>query len=363
MSHKSLKIAVLGAGNGAYAVAAEWGLAGHEVRMVESADYEGGLGPVHEAGGIHAEGRLTGFAPVVYAGTDFGRGLDGAEVVFVVGPAFATEPLARDAAAHLKPGMTVVICPGSCLGSVAFANAAGIPLTGSEITVAEMSTLPYAARITADATVHIFHKLAGALFVAALGQERTPAVTELMAQVWPETLAAGSVWQTALQNGNPVIHPAVTLLNAGLIDRTGGDFLFYEEGVTECTGRLMAAVDAERLAIGAALGVEVMSEPRTGMLQGYMLEENYTTGYSTAPGFLGIKAQNQLDNRYLTEDVGFSMIFFIDVARAVGVPTPVMDAIVTITSVVLDTDYTADPARTLRSLGLEGRTRAELTAL
>ena len=358
-----MRIAVLGSGNGAYAVACEWGLAGHEVRMAESPEFAGGLPPIAAAGGVHGAGKIEGFAPVSYAGTDFQQALDGAELVFVVGPAFATEPLARYAAPHLTPAMTVVVCPGSCLGAVAFANAAGLPLSGSDITVAEMSTLPYATRITGEATIHVFHKLAGALFVAALAQERTAAVAELLSPVWPEVSAAASVWQTALQNGNPVIHPAVTLMNAALIERTGGDFLFYEEGVTQAAGRLMAAVDAERLAIGAALGVEVMSEPATGMAQGYMLEDNYTTGYSKAPGFLGIKAQSQLDNRYLTEDVGFSMLFFIDVARAVGVPTPVMDAIVAITSVVMDTDYAANPARTLKSLGLDGLSREELMAL
>ena len=106
--------------------------------------------------------------------------------------------------------------------------------------------------------------------------------------MWPAVEKAESVFQTTLQNGNPVIHPAVTLLNAGLLERTGGDFLFYEEGVTESVGRLIEAVDEERLAIAAALGVTILSEPALGVRQGYMREENYSTGYSTAPGFLGI---------------------------------------------------------------------------
>ena len=105
--------------------------------------------------------------------------------------------------------------------------------------------------------------------------------------MWPAVEKADSVFQTTLQNGNPVIHPAVTLLNAALLERTGGGFLFYEEGVTESVGRLIEAVDNERLAIAGALGVTVLSEPAIGAKQGYMLEENYSTGYSTAPGFLG----------------------------------------------------------------------------
>lgn len=358
-----MKIAVLGGGNGALAVACEWGLAGHEVAMAEVESHSRGLVPVAEAGSIRGTGKIEGVAPIRIATTDFAAALEGAELVFVVGPAFATEPLAAAAGPHLRPGMTVVVNPGSCLGAVAFARAAGLELEQTAITVAELSTLPYATRVTGPAEVHVFHKLTGALFVAALGQERTQEVRDLLAQVWPETEAASSVWQTALQNGNPVIHPAVTLLNAALIERTGGDFLFYEEGVTESTGRLMAAVDRERLAIGRALGVEVMSEPETGVAQGYMESADYSTGYSTAPGFLGIQAQDSLDNRYLTEDVGVSMIFFRDVARAVGVDTPVMDAIVTIASVVMDTDYDASPQRTLSSLGLAGLSIEELRAL
>ncbi len=347
-----MRIAVIGGGNGALAVACEWSLAGHEVTMAEAADFGGGLVPVTEAGGIHGTGKLDGFAPVALAGTDFAAALDGAELVQVVGPAFATQPLARECAPHLRPGMTVLVNPGSCLGAVAFARAAGLELDQDEIVVAETSTLPYATRVTGPGTVHVFHKLTGALFVAALGQDATIAVRDQLAQVWPEVVAATSVWQTALQNGNPVIHPAVTLLNAALIERTGGDFMFYEEGVTPATGRLMAAVDQERIAIGRALGVEVLTEPATGVAQGYMLEDNYTTGYSTAPGFLGIKAQDSLENRYLTEDVGVTMVFFRDVARSVGVQTPVMDAIVEVSSIIMDTDYAADPQRTLASLGL-----------
>lgn len=357
-----VRITVMGAGNGALAVAGEWSLAGHDVRMVQTEEHSSGLAGIPEAGAVTVEGEIAGVAPITYVGTDFERALDGADVVFAVGPAFATETFAEASAPYLTDGMTVVVCPGSCLGAMAFARTAGLSLDGG-VTVAETSTLPYAARILSPATVRVFHRLNGGLYVAALGQERTAAVAEMLGTIWETIEPAGSVWQTALQNGNPVIHPAVTLLNASLIDRTQGDFLFYEEGVTEASGRLMEAVDRERLAIGEALGVRVLSEPDLGVLQEYMTEANYTTGYSTAPGFLGIGAQDTLDNRYLTEDVGVTMVFFADVARAVGVPTPVMDSIITITEVVLATDLRSAPYRSLASLGLAGRTAEELASL
>ena len=102
---------------------------------------------------------------------------------------------------------------------------------------------------------------------------------------------AESVLQTSLQNANPIIHPAVTLSNAARIELTGGDFLFYEEGVSDSVGRLIEALDKERIAIGKELGVSILPDPEMGMRQGYMLEANYGSGYRKAPGFLGIGAQ------------------------------------------------------------------------
>ena len=160
-----------------------------------------------------------------------------------------------------------------------------------------------------------------------------------------------------------MIHPAVTLLNAGLLERTGGGFLFYEEGVTESVGRLIEAVDRERQAIAAALGITILSDPALGVTQGYMSEENYSTGYSNAPGFLGIGAQSKLDHRYLTEDVGYSLVFETDLAARLGVPTPVMDAIIAITSVVLARDFRAEGKRTVSTLGLDGMSPEQIAAL
>ena len=218
-------------------------------------------------------------------------------------------------------------------------------------------------RVTDLGAINVFLKLKTDVFLAALPRAGTDWLYDLVKDVWPAVEKAESVMQTSLQNGNPVIHPAVTLLNAGLLERTGGGFLFYEEGVTEGVGRLIEAVDNERLAIAAALGATVFSEPAMGVRQGYMLEENYSTGYSTAPGFLGIQAQSQLDHRYLTEDVGYSLIFLTDLAARLGVPTPVMDSVITIASVVLGRDFRAEGTRTLSTLGLDGLSPEQLAAL
>lgn len=209
----------------------------------------------------------------------------------------------------------------------------------------------------------MFHKLVAAIYVAAVPRSGTHRLVSLLDGVYPGVEAASSVLQTALQNGNPVIHPPVTLLNAALIERTGGDFLFYEEGITPGVGRLIEGVDVERLALAERLGLSVSSEPQAGMAQGYMLEDNYSTGYSSAPGFLGIGAQPQLDHRYLTEDVGYGLVWLSDLGRQIGVATPVIDAVIQVASTVLARDFRAEAMRTMATLGLDGLTAQELSAL
>ncbi len=78
-----------------------------------------------------------------------------------------------------------------------------------------------------------------------------------------------------MQNCNPIIHPAVTLLNVALIERTHGDFIFYEEGVTTGVGRIIKAMDEERIEIGKKLGVTVIPVTILKMEQGYQEEPTY----------------------------------------------------------------------------------------
>lgn len=359
-----MKVAVLGAGNGGCATAFDFALHGHEVTLWAPEEFPGAVPDLIEADNLlESTGDLTGSVRLSYVGHDMDQALARAEYVFAVGPAYATGPFAEAAAPYLRPEQVVVVSPSSCGGALAFAHAAGLSLPAPAPVVAELHTLPYAVRLVGPTTLHVYLKLQHALYLASLPKDAAPDIVSALRDVYPALEPADSVFQTTLQNGNPVIHPAVTLLNAGLLERTEGDFLFYEEGVTPGVGRLIQAVDEERLAIGAALGVQLLSEPEIGVRQGYMREATYDIGYSTAPGFTGIKAQSSLDHRYLDEDVGFSLLFLIELAQRLGVPVPTMDAVVQVASVVRGLDYRAQPHRTLAELGVGDYSAEQLRAL
>ncbi len=347
-----MKVAVLGSGNGALATAFEWAKAGHEVSIFDFEQFPKNIESINKTGGIYSEGELEGFQKITYAGHDISKVVSDAELIFAVGPAYSTEPFGEACKPYVKPGQKYVVCPSSCAGSIVFKNALGLDIKDDSVIVAETSTLPYAVRIIGDAKIAVYNRLKGGYFLAALPTKYTDEIYDVLAPVFNTIKKAENVLKTTLQNANPVIHPAVSLLNAALIERTNGDFYFYEEGVTQSVGRLMKAVDEERIKIGKRLGITVIPDPILGMEQGYQAEPTYDTGYSEAPGFKGIKAQPSLDYRYFNEDAGFGLVFFTDLANQIGVETPVMDAVLKLVSVIMDRDYKAEKARTMKGIGL-----------
>lgn len=347
-----MRIGVLGSGNGGCAVAFECALQGHNVSLFDFPEFPGQVEAIAEQGGISAEGEVSGFAKVAYAGHDIERVVTGADIIFAVGPAWSTRPFGEACRPHLRHGQVVVVCPSSGLGSVEFKNALGMDLRSEDVVVAETHTLPYGVRLSGPGSIRVGTKVGDGLFLAAIPREHTDRTLRLVRQVYPYISPASSVLQTTMQNGNPVIHPAICLLNVGLIERVGGGFLFYHEGATPAVGRLIQGVDRERIAIGAAWGVEVVPDPVLGARQGYMETADYETGYMQSEGFKRSRAPASLDHRYVQEDAGYGLVLFADLARRVGVETPIIDSVITILSVVTDTDFRNQKARTLESLGL-----------
>ena len=357
-----MNITVLGAGAGGTTVAFDCAAHGHQVNLFDFPQFPGNITAISEHGGIHAEGDISGFSAIAYAGHDIDRALENAELIYIVGPAYSTVPFGEAVAGKLLPGQTVIVTPGSCGGALAFKRAAGLAVEDDSVRVAETHTLQYAVRLTEPGRVHVFLKLKAGNLLAALPGRQTSSILQLISDVYPTMERAESVIQTSLQNANPVIHPAVSLCNAARIEGDG-DFLFYEEGVTDSVGRIIESVDNERMAIGERLGLEIVADPEMGMRQGYMLENNYGSGYRRAPGFLGITAQPQLDHRYINEDVGYGLVFMSHLGKQVGIETPTIDSIIQLTSVLMKRNYADEAFRTPKSLGISELTAEQIASL
>ncbi len=358
-----MKITILGTGNGGCAAAVDWALTGFRVSLFDFDAFPENIQAINQQGGIFAEGDVSGFASVEYAGHSIEKALEAADVIMMVGPAFSTKPFAEAIKPHVKKGQIIIVCPGSTGGALEVRKTLIDQVDTLDLIIAETATLPYACRLTAPGRVKVFLKLVGGLYLAGLPATKTEEALEVFRKVYPQASAAQNIFQAMLQNANPIIHPAVTLLNTTLIERTEGDFNFYEDGVTPAVGNLIEGLDKERIAIGKALQVKILPDPAMGIVQGYMQSDDYQTGYSSARGFKGIKAQSKLDHRYLNEDVGYGLVFMSELGAFLGVDTPVINSVVEIASCIMGRDYRRESARTLDALGLRASSVDEMLSL
>jgi opine dehydrogenase len=166
------------------------------------------------------------------------------------------------------------------------------------------------------------------------------------------------VLETGFANLNAVEHPPQALLNIGWIEHTKGDYYFYYEGTTPSVGVVIDKVDEERVAIAEAMGVEVSSFVESFASAGYTTEaaarvgRAYEAMQESEPN-RRIKGPPSLDHRYVHEDVGFGLVPWVGWAAISGVPTPTMDALITIASVANRRDYRRH-GLTLEKMGLGG---------
>lgn len=360
-------IAVFGGGHAAFAHAADLTLRGFDVRLCELEELADTIQPVQARGGIVSDptpttGLIAGFAPLEIVTTDPELALDGAHVVFLVVPAFAQAAFARAMAPFLKPEQIVVLSPASFGGAVTFSaalQAAGCPAPPRLV---EAQSMMYACRKSGPATIRISGVKEG-LRMAVFPARHTEAVMATLLGIFPTLHRAPNILWTWLSNPNPIGHPPITILNAGWIEQTGGNFLFYLEGGTPSVFRVVEALDAERMAIGAAWDLALEAhEDLPEIWYGHQARRAGTGQTPRQVVYATIKSEPKLDSRYLTEDLPFGLVPWEDMGRLVGVKTPLITGIINLGNVLLGRDFRAE-GLTLERIGLGGLAPQQLAQL
>jgi opine dehydrogenase len=199
---------------------------------------------------------------------------------------------------------------------------------------------------------------------AAFPGKWQPELFELLRDPYPAIAEAGDVLETGFMDINAVEHPPQIICNAGWLEHTKGDYLFYYEGTTPSVGRVIDVLDEERRAVAGAAGVRTKPFVELFHEMGYTTAEAAATGtahaalQASAPN-RWIKAPPTLDHRYLHEDVGWGLVPWAELGRSLGVPTPLMDALITVGTALTGRDYRSE-GLTLSRLGLVGLSGEEV---
>lgn len=356
-------VAILGAGHGGCAAAADLTLRGFQVRL--HARNPATLAPLRAAGGIEARGVQQGFVPLPTMTTDVAEAIDGADLVMLVVPSVAHEDYARALAPLLSPELPVYLNPGHTGGGLHFVQELRRAGYEQPVQTCESVSLTYVCRMEGPATVGIYSYIRQLAF-AAFPARNAASLFELVKPLYPDITLASSVLETGLTNLNAVFHPPGMLMNTGWIEHTDGNFLFYKEGITEGVGRATAAVDAERVAIARALGLPVRTFMEAFYQVGLTTRDAFESGSiahacrASAPNQT-IKSPPSLFHRYVNEDVGFGLVPIGAFGALAGVRTPTIDALIQLASVVTGIDFHAT-GLSLQKMGLAGLPRDRLAA-
>ena len=358
--NKEIRYTVVGAGHGGKAMAAHLALMGFPVTLYNRTfDH---IAALKARGGVElesAEGGPHGFTKLALVTSDMAEALQEAQMIMVVVPSSAHVDIAKSVAPHLKDGQIIILHPGRTCGALEFVKALRDQGCTSDVTVAEAETFIYASRSDGPAQARIF-RIKEAVPLAALPAIRTKTVLEAIQPAYPQFIDGGNVLNTGLNNMGAIFHPALTLLNAGWIEATHGDYQFYIDGVTPSVARVLEVLDRERVTVASSLGLRA----RTGL---EWLQMAYNTSgedlheaIHNQPGYYGIKAPSTLNHRYIFEDVPMSLVPIASLGERFGVSVRGMDSIIRLACIVHRTDYWRR-GRTVEKLGIGGLSVSELT--
>ncbi len=346
------KYTIIGAGHGGKAMAADLAAKGFPVTLynrtperIQEIRWRGELDLEYETG----VGRC---CPLALVTSDIEEALYNADVIMVVVPASGHRSIAINCAPYLHDGQLLILNPGRTGGALEVRRILNQEGCTADVIVAEAGTFIFASRSTGPAQAQIFRRK-NTVPLAALPAIYTGRVLETICDAYPQFIPVPNVLHTSLDNMGAIFHPALTLLNAGWIERTQGNFQFYIEGVTRSTAHVLEVLDRERVTIAASLGVNARTALRW-LKDAYSAEGNTLyEAIQANPGYQGIQAPRNLRHRYIFEDVPFSLVPLALLGQQFGVNTWAVDAMIRLASVIHGTNY-YQRGRTAQDMGLTG---------
>ena len=353
--NKKMKIAVIGAGNGGQAIAGYLATQNYEVALYDIVEDK--INELKQLGGIKLEGRIHGFGKIDCITTDISETVKGAEIIMVTTIANAHKAVAQNIAPLVEDGQVIILNPGRTCGALVFKQTLIEAGCKAHFYLAEAQTLVYACRIVENGTVNIIG-IKDEVLLSALPSKDTDYVLSRINPLYPSFVKTNNVLHTSLENIGAMFHPCVLLFNAATIERNEV-FWFYRD-MTEQVAAFIEKFDAERLAVGKAYGIELLSV-RDWIKFAYKDTEGETLceRMRNNPAYHDIKSPSTIFTRQLTEDIPTGVLPIMELGKVAGVETPLLESMIHICEALLGQDLHSN-GRNLKNLGLAGKNKQEL---
>ncbi len=343
------KVAILGGGNGAFAMASDLALQGLEVRMWSK--YFDEFKEIKKTHTIRVSGPLIqGEARISVITDDMQEAIKGADLICSPIPAFTQTSVAESLLPFLEDSQVIFLSPGT-FGSYLMFKHLRERGCQKDFAIGETGTLPYLTRKMSPQESRIVVRACN-LPVGVFPAKKTREAIEKIRAVFPPAHPVENALSGALMNAGPILHPPLIVLNTGPIQHPV-PYDIHNEGTTPGIRKIISLLDEERIAVREAMGFQ---------LNHYPLEDYYD---ETRPNeWMYPRISKKLlmesrlwyekidyDHRYVTEDIACGLAFLVSVADYAQVNVPIARSLLTLAGAVKGKNF-METGRTLQSLGL-----------
>lgn len=339
--------AILGAGSGGTAMAADLKQKGHTVFLLKTSSRPSahfswmqnhGNQVEWEENGKLSQVRLDEVSPDLSL-------VSRADIVVLFVQTAYQESVLRKAGPYLREDQVLLLEPGY-LGSALVLRYSG----GKKLTAAEAESSPIDCRIVQPGRVRVlFRNIRNPVGVYPAG-EGSRVMERLKPLGYSFTLVHAAA-EAALHNPNLIVHTLGGIMSIPRIEYTGGKgYRMYEEVFTPRVWNMAEALDQEKKTV-----LQRMGYPPISYIE--------ACAYRNSPG--GEQAENVFrryaresspdgpevpDSRFITEDVPEGLVLLESLGSYFHIPTPMCTALIELASASCQTDFRVQ-GRTLERLG------------
>jgi opine dehydrogenase len=352
-----MRVSILGAGSIAFAMAAYLADAGHQPMLWSPS----GKRTLALAGGaaLTATGALEFEGPVRVA-ADCKEAVTSADVIVVAMPGYGHKAAFDAALPHLKAGQPVIISSHCSFGALYLSKR--LAARGIELPISVWGTTLVTGRQQPDLTSVLVNTVRQKVDIATLPKSAIDAGHALCTELFGDRFVKrDGLLAIALSNLNPQNHLGIALLNLTRMEK--GETWGQGDNITPTVGRVIEALDDERLAIASALGLSVRTVREHFSLSfhvpmGSVSEMNQQMHAEGRGGF----GPTTVDSRYIFEDVPFGLAPTVALGRLAGKSAVLHEAGVAMMSAAMGQDLAAQNDL-LPALAFDRMTLDELTRL
>lgn len=348
-----MRIAVVGAGNGGCAVAADLSLRGFEVVLLKTshAMHDDNFNYLlNNEGNIsifeNSETRTTNISVVT---RDFNQ-IRNCKIVIIYIQTNYHDKLIKKLIPFLQDDQIVILNPGYFSTAYFLKH---ISQNCKDITIVECQSSFIDCRIAEPGLVKVgFRNVRNP--VGVYPKIRTTEIITLLDKLGFNIVTLNSVAEAALHNPNLIVHTVGAIMSIPRIENSKGNYVMYHEVFTPSVWKILETLDAEKMDVLEHLGYPRLSYVEACKFRNSRDDERDAKQVFFDYAMMPTRAigPTTVDSRYITEDVPQGLVMLESIAESLGIETPVATALINLANAALQRDFRRN-GRNLSNLGEE----------